>query len=236
MGNPEVVKEGQVGKRNIGSFMESFVNKAKEIVLGKNNKPSEGLFKTASLTVKTVESESWIDSTGKQHFKVKESTETFPEKMTLAEAKGKGFFKNATSYGFGMYTIAEPLDGGLGSIWYLERGEDGKDYLMKQTSPEGDIIRRFQQKQALLKKQAETTKTKEQFTEEDTERVKEKAKQEAKEVAEKYKKEKKVAVTPPGWEKTVKKMKEKPEIENPWALAWSMKGKGYKPGGEDKRK
>tara|TARA_Y100000310_G_C20513750_1_gene730148 strand:+ start:501 stop:740 length:240 start_codon:yes stop_codon:yes gene_type:complete len=36
-------------------------------------------------------------------------------------------------------------------------------------------------------------------------------------------------IAPPGWEGTVKKMKKNPEIENPWALAWSMKKKGYKP-------
>jgi len=36
-------------------------------------------------------------------------------------------------------------------------------------------------------------------------------------------------VTPPGWEKTVRGMKQHPEISNPWALAWSMKNKGYSP-------
>lgn len=36
-----------------------------------------------------------------------------------------------------------------------------------------------------------------------------------------------VEVTPPGWEPTVKAMKKHPEIDNPWALAWSMKNKGY---------
>jgi hypothetical protein len=40
------------------------------------------------------------------------------------------------------------------------------------------------------------------------------------------------AVAPPGWEKTVKKMKKHPEISNPWALAWHMKNKGYTPGGK----
>ena len=35
-------------------------------------------------------------------------------------------------------------------------------------------------------------------------------------------------VSPPGWEKTVKAMKKHKEIDNPWALAWSMKNKGYK--------
>lgn len=35
-------------------------------------------------------------------------------------------------------------------------------------------------------------------------------------------------VAPPGWEKTVKSMKKHKEIENPFALAWSMKKKGAK--------
>ncbi len=35
-------------------------------------------------------------------------------------------------------------------------------------------------------------------------------------------------VSPPGWEGTVKAMKKHKEITNPWALAWSMKNKGYK--------
>jgi len=30
----------------------------------------------------------------------------------------------------------------------------------------------------------------------------------------------KLAVSPPGWKKTVEKMKDHPEIDNPWALAW----------------
>jgi len=35
-------------------------------------------------------------------------------------------------------------------------------------------------------------------------------------------------VAPPGWEGTVKKMKKDKNIDNPWALAWWMKSKGYK--------
>ena len=35
-------------------------------------------------------------------------------------------------------------------------------------------------------------------------------------------------VAPPGWEGTVKAMKKHKEIDNPWALAWYMKKKGYK--------
>lgn len=35
-------------------------------------------------------------------------------------------------------------------------------------------------------------------------------------------------VSPEGWEGTVKGMKKHPEIDNPWALAYYMKKKGYK--------
>lgn len=35
--------------------------------------------------------------------------------------------------------------------------------------------------------------------------------------------------SPPGWEGTVKAMKKHGDIDNPFALAWSMKNKGYKP-------
>ena len=34
---------------------------------------------------------------------------------------------------------------------------------------------------------------------------------------------------PPGWEGTVKKMKKHKDIDNPWALAWSMKNQGDTP-------
>jgi len=36
-------------------------------------------------------------------------------------------------------------------------------------------------------------------------------------------------VSPPDWEGTVKKMKKDKNIDNPWALAWYMKNKGYTP-------
>ena len=36
-------------------------------------------------------------------------------------------------------------------------------------------------------------------------------------------------VSPPGWGGTVKAMKKHKDIDNPWALAWHMKGKGDKP-------
>ncbi len=42
----------------------------------------------------------------------------------------------------------------------------------------------------------------------------------------------KVAVAPSGWENTVKEMKGKEDIKDPYALAWWMKEKGYAPGGK----
>lgn len=36
-------------------------------------------------------------------------------------------------------------------------------------------------------------------------------------------------VSPPGWSDTVEAMKEHPEIDNPWALAWWMDSEGYTP-------
>lgn len=47
----------------------------------------------------------------------------------------------------------------------------------------------------------------------------------------------KEAVSPPGWKGTVEKMKEhKNDIDNPWALAYWMKEKGYEPHYTDKGK
>ncbi len=46
--------------------------------------------------------------------------------------------------------------------------------------------------------------------------------------------EDKQAKSPPGWKKTVEKMKDHDdEIDNPFALAWSMHNKGYKPNKKD---
>ena len=36
-------------------------------------------------------------------------------------------------------------------------------------------------------------------------------------------------VAPPGWEKSITKMKKSGEIENPWALAWWLRKTGAKP-------
>lgn len=120
----KIVREGSVGTRGMGSFMESFVAKAKEIVTAK---PTE---KTATKVV-----------------------QDFPERMSVADAEMAGFFKSAKSCGWGAFA-SEPLDGGIGGIWFTEKGDDGKDYLVKQVTQEGEAVRRFKEKQASLKKQS----------------------------------------------------------------------------------
>ena len=40
-------------------------------------------------------------------------------------------------------------------------------------------------------------------------------------------------VAPPGWERTVKKMKKHDDISNPFALAWWMRRRGAKPSKRD---
>ena len=39
----------------------------------------------------------------------------------------------------------------------------------------------------------------------------------------------KEAVSPPGWDKSVERMKKHKDIDNPFALAWYMHNKGDKP-------
>lgn len=41
-------------------------------------------------------------------------------------------------------------------------------------------------------------------------------------------------VSPPGWKGTVKAMKKHKDIDNPWALSYWMRNKGYKPHYKDK--
>lgn len=40
-------------------------------------------------------------------------------------------------------------------------------------------------------------------------------------------------VAPPGWERTVKKMKKHGDIDNPWALSWWLKKRGAHPSRRD---
>jgi len=73
----------------------------------------------------------------KQEDKQETKEEKFKAKMTKKEAEDAGFFKAARSCGFGLYQISD-LDGGLGSVWYIEG-----DYLIKQVDAAGDVIRRM---------------------------------------------------------------------------------------------
>jgi hypothetical protein len=70
--------------------------------------------------------------------------EEFKEKMTKKEAEDLGFFKSARQCGWGIYQVSD-LDGGAGSVWYLEKDADGIEYLVKQTDSAGDVVRRVKQ-------------------------------------------------------------------------------------------
>jgi len=62
-------------------------------------------------------------------------------RVALKEAEASGMMKRAKPCGWGIYRV-EDLDGGLGSIWYLEAGEDGSQFLVKQVDQAGDVVRR----------------------------------------------------------------------------------------------
>lgn len=65
----------------------------------------------------------------------------YKDKMTKKEAESCGFFKFARQCGWGIYQVSD-LDGGMGSIWYLEKDAEGIEYLVKQTNSVGDVLRR----------------------------------------------------------------------------------------------
>jgi hypothetical protein len=77
----------------------------------------------------------------KQEAKQETKEEKFKAKMTKKEAEELGFFKAASQCGWGIYQISD-LDGGAGSVWYLEKDADGIEYLVKQTDSAGDVVRR----------------------------------------------------------------------------------------------
>lgn len=64
-----------------------------------------------------------------------------PDRIVLSEATEAGFFKLAKPMGWGLYR-AEDIDGGLGSIWSIEKGADGSQFLVKQVDPEGEVLRK----------------------------------------------------------------------------------------------
>lgn len=72
---------------------------------------------------------------------VEEQNSNFKDKMTKKEAEACGFFKSAKACGWGIYQVSD-LDGGAGSVWYLEKDADGLEYLVKQINSAGDVVRR----------------------------------------------------------------------------------------------
>lgn len=64
-----------------------------------------------------------------------------PHRIPVVEAKAAGFFKLASNMGWGLYRV-EDIDGGLGSIWSIEKdAETGGQFLVKQTDPAGEVMR-----------------------------------------------------------------------------------------------
>lgn len=64
-----------------------------------------------------------------------------PSRIPVTEAKAAGFFKLASNMGWGLYRV-EDIDGGLGSIWSIEKdAETGGQFLVKQTDQTGEVMR-----------------------------------------------------------------------------------------------
>lgn len=97
---------------------------------------SGGLMKTAKKEEKKKEKDE-----KKKDEKCVTKESQFADKMTKQQADDSGFFKAAKSCGWGIYQISD-LDGGQGSIWYLQKGANGDDYLVKQMDNAGEVVRR----------------------------------------------------------------------------------------------
>ena len=81
-----------------------------------------------------------------------------------------------------------------------------------------------------IKEWANSTTTKDKYEERYKKDWKEKLQEDLKTMAKQSKTFKRLVseVSPPGWKGTVKALKKKKEIDNPFALAWHMKNKGFK--------
>jgi hypothetical protein len=63
-------------------------------------------------------------------------------RIPMKEAEASGLMKRAKAMGWGLYQVEE-LDGGLGSIWHVEKdAATGEQFLVKNVDPIGDIVRR----------------------------------------------------------------------------------------------
>lgn len=126
--NSKVAREGFVQSRN---DLDESREKLFRDVTG-------GIVKTAGNKVQKAE-----EKAEKQEAKQETKEEKFKEKMTKKEAEDAGFFKAARQCGWGIYSISD-LDGGAGSVWYLEKdATTGEEYLVKQVNQVGDVVRRF---------------------------------------------------------------------------------------------
>jgi hypothetical protein len=77
----------------------------------------------------------------KEKAKDEKKEQKFKDKMTKKEAVELGFFKEAKHCGWGIYQVSD-LDGGQGSVWYMEKDSNGQDYLVKQLDSAGEVVRR----------------------------------------------------------------------------------------------
>jgi len=73
----------------------------------------------------------------KEPAKIVLATTAIKNRMTKAEAEAMGFFKAASPLGWGVFEVEND-----GSVWYLESGDDGLQYLSKQVDDVGDVVRR----------------------------------------------------------------------------------------------
>ena len=64
-------------------------------------------------------------------------------RIEMAVAEKAGIMKFATHVGWGTYRL-DDIDGGLGSVWFIESDGEGKQFLVKRTDQAGDIVRRAQ--------------------------------------------------------------------------------------------
>ena len=127
------------------SARDGFVQSSKDLVEAREkvfNSIMSTMVKTASKVDKKEE---------KTQDKIEKKDLKFREKMEKKEAEGLGFFKLAKNCGFGVYQIAD-LDGGQGSIWFLDKAEDGQDYLVKQIDSAGEVVRRMKTASASISK------------------------------------------------------------------------------------
>jgi len=102
------------------------------------DKVYEGIF---SGIIKTAGDNKECKKEEKEKDKAEKKEQKFQDKIEKKSAEGIAFLKIAKACGWGIYQVSD-LDGGQGSIWYLQKESDGQEYLVKQTDSAGEVIRR----------------------------------------------------------------------------------------------